>query len=184
MVVIDESTRKLLGNLFVLEDLVARREGTSKSVTEIEGGPTTSSGGDLEITHRDRGAATLTPVRFPPGCAKLFISPSLIGSLLTATIGIVEVAFFRGVIIHAVCANTTSKLRFTTCSTSEASFRRDLHLKNARLRLPFDVPEASEFFKEGAIVTKAAVFVGRAYVAGLRLRSDVGSCEDDAYRSR
>jgi hypothetical protein len=39
--------------------------------------------------------STLTPMRFPPGRAKLGTSPSATGSLVTATMGIVDVACSR-----------------------------------------------------------------------------------------
>jgi len=58
----------------------------------------------------------LTPVRLPPGCARLVINPAATGSPVIATIGIVEVAAMNAVVRSLRLVTMTSGLWLTTSS--------------------------------------------------------------------
>jgi len=67
-------------------------------------------------------AMTLTPVRFPPGRARLATRPSLTGSPPPKkTIGVVEVALFAARIAVALAAAITSTLRPTSSAANAGS---------------------------------------------------------------
>jgi hypothetical protein len=72
------------------------------------------------LPHISSPASELTPVMFPPGCAKLLTRPSATGSLTSPTIGIVAVAALKYRTIRFEAAKTTSGCWRTTSLASSA----------------------------------------------------------------